>query len=265
MYLFLSLMAVSTLVTPANSTSLSGNPPIIEVIGQAQVFVKSNNLAISVFIKERGKLADKVRANVEQKTKQVIKVAKTFDIHQDDILSSKITLAIEESKPSIVLSGIDTKQRFETPSFKNKQHNNIYVEAKTLNNQNSTKARYFNFSRTIDITFSTLKDYDQFLNKMMKLGLNHVYLQIVSATVIEKYYQQALKEALANARTKAVNIANYSKVKLGKLMFVKENTKYNYSSYPYAVSSTTQIKSHDNLHLGNQTIGAAVLVKYSIE
>ncbi len=250
MCLLLSLMAVSILITPANSMTLSGNFSTIEVNGQAEVAILPDNYAITVFIKERGKFADKIRTLVEHKTNQVIQVATNLDISLPDIHSSQISVAIIEAKPSIVVSGVETGHKFRKSSFSNKQHNKVYVEGNALTNQNITKPQYLELSRVIEIIFPTSKNYDQFLNKIVKLGFDGIYPQIISDKTIDEYYQQALSKALLNARDKAIKIASYSKVTLGKLISVKE---------------TTQMQRKQNYNLDKQFIHAGVLVKYSIE
>jgi uncharacterized protein YggE len=81
----------------------------------------------------------------------------------------------------------------------------------------------------------------------------------------EKYYQQALIQAMKNAKNKAVQIASHSKVALGELLFVKElSSNYYRPQLSTARMSTERAPNHSS-EVGNQVINASVLVKFSIE
>ena len=266
MSIFVSTFTVSTLIISASSMAVNVEAPSIEVKGQASVLVLPDRFSLRVAIVERGRLTDKVRAVVDNKSNQVVQVAENLGIKSHDINSARITLTVVEDKPSIIVEGLEVNQRIGQNSFPNSQHSKVYLGANAVNNQNNSKPRYFELRRAISVNFSNIEGYDQFLNKVIKLGVSHIDPLVMSVENTEKHYQQALVQAITNAKNKASKIANHSNIVLGKLLYVKELSSNYYSHRPRLDSARMSAKAASNhaSQVGEQLINASVLVKFSI-
>ncbi|MDX2370552.1 MAG: SIMPL domain-containing protein [Colwellia sp.] len=262
MSLFISTFTISTLTISANSMALNGETPNIEVKGQASVLAEPDRFSLSIAIIERGRLTDKIRAVVDHKSNQVVQVAKSLGIKSNDINSARVTLRVLEDKPSITIDSVEVNQRVGNSSSTKNQYNKAYTG---VNTQNNIKPQYFELRRTININFSSIDGYDQFLIKALKLGVNHISPLAMSVEDTEKHYQQALVQAINNAKKKATQIANHSNVVLGKLLFVKEQSSNYYRPRMSSVMMSAESSSNHSSQVGNQVINASVLVKFAIQ
>jgi uncharacterized protein YggE len=259
-FLFVSLLAISI-----NSLAFNVETPSIEVKGQASVLAKPDHFSLTIAIAERGRLTDKIRAIVDDKSNQVVQVAKSLGIKSADINSARMSLSVIEDKPSITVEGVELNQRAGNSSFPTNQHSKVTVGTNEINSLQNSKRQYFELRRTISVNFLSIDDYDQFLTKVIKLGVSHISPLVMSVENTEKHYQQALIQAIKNAKNKAVQIANYSNVALGELLFVKELSSNYYRPQLSTARMSVERAPNHNSEVGNQVINASVLVKFSIE
>ncbi|PHR81604.1 MAG: SIMPL domain-containing protein [Colwellia sp.] len=270
MSLFVSTFAVSTLTISANSMALNGETPsievrYIEVKGQASVLAEPDSFSLNIAIIERGRLTDKIRAVVDYKSNQVVQVAKSLGIKSHDINSARVMLTVVKDKPSIIVEGIEVRQRAGNGSLPNNQYNKVTIGADGVQRQNNIKPQYFELSRMISINFSSIEGYDKFLSKVIKLGVSRISPLAMSVENTEMHYQQALVQALTNAKNKASKIAIHSNVVLDKLLYVKELSSNYYRSRLSSTMMSAEITSNHTSQVGNQVINASVLVKFSIQ
>lgn len=252
MFLFISLVAISTLSISTNSLAFNVETSSIEVKGQASVLAEPNRFSLTIAIAERGRLTHKIRALVDDKSNQVVQIAKSLGIKSADINSARVSLSVIEHKPSIIVEGVKLNQRAGN-------------SANGVNSQKNSKRQYFELRRTISVNFLTIDDYDQFLTKVIKLGVSHIYPLVMSVEDTEKHYQKALIQAMKNAKNKAVEIAHHSNVVLGELLLVKELSSNYYRPQLSSARMSTEGAPNHSSEVGNQVINASVLVKFSIE
>ena len=236
----------------------------IEVKGQASVLVEPDSFALSISITEQGRFTDKIRSIVDHKSNQVIKVARGLKIKAQDINSARISLRVIKDDTAIELLGLEVNQK-----LPRNQKSKVYVgdtSAKQKNRKpDSAISQYFELSRNITVNFSNIKNYDQFLTKIIKIGVSHISPLAMSISDTDKYYQQALAQAINNAKTKAQQIAVQAEQSLLKLIYVKELSSNHYRSrYNSEIMSANAAYGHSS-QVGLQSINASVLVKYSIE
>ncbi len=230
----------------------------IEVRGQASVLVEPDSFALSIVITEQGRLTDKIRAVVDHKSNQVIAFAKQLGIKLSQINSARVSLRVVKNNAVINVHGLSVNQ-----SLPNNQKSKVFVS--TNPRENNNQLQYFELSRTITVNFEKIKDYDQFLNQVIKIGVSHISPLAMSVGDTNKYYQQALTLAIKNAKTKAQQIAIQSEQSLGRLVYVKELSSNHYRSRHNASIMQASTTFEHNSQVGNQLINASVLVKYSIE
>lgn len=232
----------------------------IEVVGNASVLVEPNTFALSITVSEEGRFTNKIRNIVDHKSNQVINIAKRLGIESSNINSARVTLRVIKQKPEINIRGLEVSQK-----LPNNKESDIFVETPELNNVTKIKPQYFEISRNITINFENIKDYDLFLNAIIKIGVNHISPLTMSVNDTDKYYKQALMLAIEKAKEKAVMIAEQSKQKLGKLIYLKETSNNYYRAhYSNSVRASKSYSQH-NSNIGTQSINASVSVKYAIE
>jgi len=257
---FTSALVLSACFTFTVSAFANTQNSGIEVRGQASVLVEPDSFVLSIAITEKGRFTDKIRAIVNNKSNQVVDVAKSLGIKAKDINSARVSLRVLKNDQRIDVHGIEVNQK-----LPNQQKSKIHVGVPASTFENTVKSQFFELSRSITINFSDIKDYDQFLNAVIKLGVNQISPLTMSVGDTDKYYQQALSQAIKNAKEKAFQIANQSGQHLGKLIYVKEISSNHYRArYNSAMMSNTASFEH-NSQVGNQAISASVLVNYSIE
>lgn len=237
----------------------------IEVTGQASVMVEPDRFALSIAIRESGRLTDKIRVVVDHKSDQVLNIAQSLGINAKDINSARVSLRVINDNSKI------NKQDLviEHESIK-KPQNKVYVGGNSITNDKvidtiNMRSQYFELNRNITVNFSDIKDYDQFLNKAIKIGVSQISPLTMSVADTDKYYQQALLQAITVANGKAQHIAKQAGQRLGKLVFVKELSDNHYSVRNYSPMMATNSAYGHNSQVGNQAISASVLVKYLIE
>jgi uncharacterized protein YggE len=160
---------------------------------------------------------------------------------------------------------VNISQKVNSSAFATNQHSKVNTENTFPKTPNRPEPQYFELSRTININFSSIETYDQFLNNAIKLEVTHIYPLAMSIENTEKYYQQALIQALKNAKNKAIQLANHSNVTLGKLLNVTEQSSNYYRSNVSTARMSTKLSSDHSSEVGNQAINASVLVKFAIQ
>lgn len=232
----------------------------IEVKGQGSVLVEPDIFYLSISVVEKGHLTDKVRAIVDHKSNQVIAIAKSLGIKAQDINSARVSLRVIKDAPRSNASGVELAQK-----LPNNSKSKVYLGVPPSKPENSVRAQLFELSRNVTVNFSDIKDYDQFLNAVIKIGVGHISPLTMSVNDTDKYYQQALAQAINNAKTKAQQIAIQSEQKLGNLVYVKEVSSNHYQPRHNSLSMSTRVSLEHSSQIGNQAISASVLVKYAIE
>ena len=256
-----ALVISSCLIFMLPSTVLANNQDSgIEGRGQASVLVEPDSFALSIAITEKGRLTDKIRAIVDHKSNQVIEVAKSLGIKSKNINSARVSLRVIKEKPVIDIHGVEVNQR-----LPNNQKSKVYVGVPPSNHVENVRPQSFELSRYITVNFSDIKDYDRFLNAVIKIGVSQISPLSMSVDDTDKHYQQALSQAIKNAKVKAQQIANQSQHRLGKLVYVKEISSNHYRTRNNSAMMSANASFEHSSQIGNQAISASVLVKYSIE
>jgi len=230
----------------------------IEVKGQASVLVEPDGFSLSIAIIEQGRLTDKIRAVVDHKSNQVIAFAKQLGLKPNQINSARVSLRVVKDSAVTNVHGLEINQK-----LANNQKSKVFVS--TNHRDNNSQLQYFELSRTISVNFTDINDYDQFINKVVKVGVSYISPVAMSVGDTDKYYQQALAQAIRNAKTKAQQIAIQTEQRLGRLVYIKELSSDHYRNRNSPLSRQVTASFEHNSQVGNQVINASVLVKYSFE
>ena len=242
--------------------SLSGNALAyvqetgIEITGQASVFVEPNQFSLTLSIKEQGRFTDKLRMTVDNKSNQVVNVAKNLGVEEKNINSASVYLRIIKVEKNLKVHGLEVNQR-----LRNNQESQVLIDTKT---PDDVIGEIFELSRTITVTFNDISDYDQFLNAVIKIGVTHISPLTMTIEDSDKYYQQALLQAVANAKDKALLLAKKAGKELSELVYIKETSNNHYRPQ-FRGSMMVNSSFEHSSDIGTKEITASVLVNYSIE
>ncbi|MDG1750642.1 MAG: SIMPL domain-containing protein [Thalassotalea sp.] len=226
----------------------------IEVTGKSSIMVVPDVFSLTISIKERGKSANKTKIIVDDKSSKIVKMFIKRGVNEHDIDTSQVSMFPIYEKPAITFEHQELQKRVSSQ------------EKITLSGSNNTKDKAsrltrFEVSRTITISFKELSIYDQILDDMVKLGVSHISPVEMSVAESEKYYQQALYQAIDNAKQKALSIAQQAGVKLGTLLSLKESGFYS----PMRYSMASEAKTGFSTLITKKAVSAQVIAIYNIE
>lgn len=239
----------------------------IEVIGKASVGVKPDQFVFTLSINERGGVASKIKAVVDQKSRLVVDKYLSLGINKNAIESSRLQLTPRYEKLS------------NTPKFEVHQRINRNVRSNTVStglknakvvvNSEDITSRptneqtkiYFEVSRTIRITFTDFEKYDQLLDHAVKIGVSRISPLQTAVIDNDDVYQQALIKALQNATVKAQQIAKQIGVQLGKITYLKESPYHAPRAYMMANESSNDFSSQ----VAKKNVSAQVNVIFAIK
>jgi len=225
----------------------------IEVVGKASVMLIPDQFSLTVHIKERGKSASKTKALVDNKSNLIVKMFVEQGIEPSAIDSSQVRMFPIYEKPSINIDRAEIKTKV---SSKDK----ITFAGKALSKESQVHM-YFEVSRTLTINFNELSVYDRVLDKVVKLGVSHISPIEMSFKDTDGLYQQALFQAIDNAKLKADKIAQKAGVEIAGLISLRES--------PYHAPSRYKMASEASLGFNSQvtekSVSAQVIVIYKIK
>ena len=271
----------------SSTATASKTPEVIEVYGQASIKTQFDLLNVNIAIFNQGRSIEKLTAIVNDKTERIIAIAQRYKIEEQDIEISSIKInKIEEDNQSYV-QGVEFNNgnytnRFtnKNTSSKSKHHKNntsIYINGEAIknNSRNSSnnEIEQFVVVKSLNINLSYTNQYDSFLTQVIKTGAS-VYTYNSSSILKSEYTQQALKEAIVDAKNKAENIAKQMGTKLGGIIYLKEIDVPVLSSDPSQRRSDFQIEQPryaqglhelpDGIDKMPVSFAAKVRIKYSL-
>jgi len=251
---FFFTLAISTV---AQASTLEGN--VIEVRGQGTVTVPPDHFSLTVAIIQTGRNINKIRSLVDHKSNQVINIAENLNISPANISSARINLRVIEEPPVIHIQGVEVNR-----NLPQSNSSKVYVGVDSAQ-KNQNKIQKFELSRTITVSFSTIENYDKFLSKVIKVGVEHIYPLTMSVANSDKNYQQALAKAIDNAKTKAYQIAKQANISLGKLVYLKELSSNHYQARLASANKYSDSAVAHSSQVADTAISASVLVKFIIK
>ncbi len=233
---------------------------VIEVRGQSSVSVTPDNFSLTLAIVQIGRNISKLRSLVDHKSNQVINIAESLDISPGNINSARVNLWLVKDHSVVDVQVVDMDQKFP-------QNNSgkVYAGTDSIGNRSKDKTQNFELSRTITVKFLNIEDYDKFLNKVIKVGVERIYPLTMSVTNSDNTYQQALAKAIDNAKEKAKQVAKQANVILGKLVYLKELSSNHYQARLTASNMYSESTIEHHSQVADTIISASVLVKFAIK
>lgn len=238
----------------------------IEVIGKASLKAEPDQFVFTVSINQRGTIASKAKALVDQKSRLVTNMYLSLGINKNAIESARLQLIPRYVKQS-QLTDFEVHQRLNNHAEhkgENREGNTkIVIDNKNISTDFPTKPAsiYFEVIRDITVTFSDFTLYDQLLDNVVKIGVSRISPLQTTITNSQDLYQQALIKALKNANQKAEAIAKQIGVKLGKLSRFEESSYHTPSAYMMASRSSNGFSSQ----VAQKNVSAEVHVTFTIK
>jgi len=237
----------------------------ISVIGKATIEVVPTQFVFTVLISQRGTIASKAKAIVDQKSRLVTNMYLSMGIKKNAIESAQLQL-IPRYESLTQLSDFEVHQRINNHNASNYKHSEGHSKIVVNNKDNSLNSSlkppeiYFEVIREITITFNNFEKYDQLLDNVVKIGVSRISpLQGVFLNT-DSLYQQVLIEALKKANQKAKAIAEQMGAKLGKLSHFEESSFHTPRAYVMSNKSSDSFNSQAS----KQSVSAQVSVTYAI-
>lgn len=230
------LVVIPSLANEKNTNKDQGN--FIEVIGEAAIKITPKVIHIDFILNDRSVNIAKSKMLVEQKSKQFLQVVKNSGSHSgikpDDIQWGEISIRPlyigMDINEDIRVQGVEVPHTF-YPGGQGK----VFISTEQRNLKEDIDE--FEVSRTVTLGFANVDAYHQLLEKVIKINVASISPTPLSRSDFQRYYQQALDEAVLNARNKAQIIAGQTGSTIEKLNFIREiplyeenNVKENYSS-----------------------------------
>ncbi|MEW6992414.1 SIMPL domain-containing protein [Colwelliaceae bacterium 6441] len=234
--------------------SLANDSQGIEVKGKGSVMTIPDVFSLTVSVKERGRSASKTKDLVDDKSSKIVTMFIKNGISEQAIDTSQVRMFPIFEKPSISLEQTKLQTRINA-------HEKIKLTGKNNPSEHEERITRFEVSRTITISFNQLSVYDQILDKMVKLGVSNISPIEMSMSEPDKYYQQALSQAITSAQIKAKAIAEQTGVKLGRLIALKESGYQAPMNYSMAMNARADF----NTTVTKKAVSAQVIAIYAIE
>lgn len=229
---YLSIKAVASslaiiVASALQSASAQEATPSINVSGQGSVAVVPDAFSLTLIIEEKGETVSKLNQRVASEMQTVVKFLMDNGIEENHIQSMQISL---------------------NPNY----------ESTPEGRQQSG----FVLSREIQVTDTHLTQYDRIIDGALSRGVDRIQNFQFVASKQSHAYEQALINAVKDARSRASLLAEQLEVKMGNVLSVSE------SSNGYAMPRLRMEMKADALSPsmpGQQMIEAHVNVSFAID
>ena len=228
----------------------------ITVSGKATIEKAPDQFKLVVSVAERSRVAQKAKANIDHKSDQVTSVARQLGIKEQDIRSTQLQIfpiypRINQHDNKVYIAERDKTQ--------------LAVIEKELPIKNVADLSIeFEVKRTIALTLTSFDKYEMLLDKLTKIGVTRISPVQTSITEADTLYQQALIQALDNARLKAQMLAKNLGVSLGQVSQLTEHAYRAPAKMMMAQESDSSMSRRQSF-TGVDSISAEVTVTFTID
>ncbi|WP_430613252.1 SIMPL domain-containing protein [Flavobacterium sp. JP2137] len=205
--------------------------PQISVSGVGKVSIKPDQATITIGTENRGSEAVAVKKENDVAIANIIKYLKKMKIAEKDYQTQRVNL------------------------YKNRDY--------------ETKQDYFQANQTITIQLKDLANYEELMLGLIQAGANQIQGVEFKSSKEADYQTEARTKAVANAKKKATDYANALGQKVGKAIFVSdESVSYSPRPVMYAAKAgmSADMESLDQtLAIGEIEVSANVSINFNLE
>lgn len=234
----------------------------VEVIGFGQANVQTSTHLLDIVVSERSVSAIKASQSIEYKTKLINQfVDKNVNSIKINSISS---LTLNMNYPSLN-NTIDDVDFF--TKLPNKRAVKVNTKLPAEHNDKGYKSNSNNAvveaSLHMVIRVTDIDAYQRLIDHLMKVGVNDVQTMGVSRVEHQMAYQQALNNALADAKFKAKKMVDHLDISLAEVVAVQEMNVE--KSYFYAEADKLKNYAHNEQQSDERVVNAQVKVIFAIK
>lgn len=211
-------------------------PPLVSVTGVGEVRVQPTEVVVNLGVETREKTLDAARTEADKKAAAIIRYLKKQGVDEKNIQTSYVTL-------NPVYSGGEYGKT--SPDF--------YMAIKTMT-----------------VVIKKLNKYDEIISGLYEVGVNRIDGVTFQVGDMEKYYAEARKKAVANAKQKATTLTSELDAKLGRVYAINDNVSGGGGPRPmYKMGIMESVATADqggpSIAAGELVISSMVDVSFIIE
>lgn len=200
---------------------------IIEVSGVGNVHSVPDRFSFSLSIEQKGRLAADLNKSIVEKTNAVVQALLKIGVDKKAVQSLQV-------------------------------HFNPWVEY----NGQTQEQKGFILTRQVKVTLNTLDQYEQSIDTILKLGVNNINQFSFTNSQADDNYQQALKQALLNAKQRATDMAKVLDLKLAGVISISEQST---GVGTPIMMQARQFKSSESYQAGEMSTQANVNVIFALQ
>ncbi|QOL25002.1 SIMPL domain-containing protein [Thalassotalea sp. LPB0316] len=224
----------------------------VKVVGKASTSVAPDTFLIRFGFEQRGISASKLKTVVDGQTTALTNYARSLGVAAEQIKSSQLSVHIRYPNPN---------ERVNQVYAPAPQAKSTIVKTEVATTKAPMTQVEFVVSRTVEINLTNLRDYDKLLDNSVKIGATRIDPVQSLTRDNEEVYQALLKQAVANARSKAQTLVDSAGGKLGRVIALEELSHFQARPRMMAAESARFHQSYS----GSDTLSAEVSVHFAIE
>jgi uncharacterized protein YggE len=211
----------------ANEHSSIQQHRIIEVSGVGNVLSVPDRFSFSLSIEQKGRVAAELNKTIIEKTHAVVQALVKIGVDKKAVQSLQVQF-------------------------------NPWVEY----NGKTQEQKGFVLTRIVTVTLSTLSQYEQSIDTILNLGVNNINQFSFTNSQADENYQQALNQALLNAKQRATNMAKVLDLKLAGVISISEQSAGQVKAMGF---KTRQFQVSESYQPGEMSTEARVTVVFALQ
>ena len=200
---------------------------VIEVTGVGNVISVPDRFSFSLSIEQRGRTASELNKVIVEKTNAVVQTLLKIGVDKKAIQSLQVQF-------------------------------NPWVEY----NGKTQEQKGFILSRQVMVTLNTLAQYEQSIDAILNLGVNNINQFSFTNSQADENYQQALQQALLDAKQRATEMAKVLDLKLAGVISISEQST---GEGAPIMMRARQFQSSDSYQAGEMSTQANVKVVFALQ
>jgi len=196
-------------------TSPNQGENIIEVIGDGEITLTPDTIAVNLVLKDESRQISKAKMLIEQQSRQIKQVAASLGLPPESIRWQQVAVRPLYKEDAVQVQALEVPHTL-SPG----KEARVFISP--LSGHKDNELETFELSRQLSIRFSDHGLYQQFLQRAVSLGIKDIFPAPLKQEEYQAYYQQALDNAVLNAKTKARHLAKQTGIKLGNLFSLRE-------------------------------------------
>ena len=227
----------------------------ITVTGKAAIEKTPDQFHVVFTFEQRTKVVNKAKTKIDHQVSLLTKAANKLDVADKQITTTNLQVV---------------------PIYPKSEHNlhRAYVEQELgnakgavsvdLDNDNKANKLVFDIRRQVEVNLTDINDYEYLLDTALKIGASRISPVQTSIANAEAVYQQALSQAVTNAKNKAQQLAKSLGVTLGEVTMLNEHA-YRAPGKVMMMAESFDMKTRGQSFAGTDKISAEVTVTFSLK